>query len=1314
MPGLVSGGQNAVVGRGLVEILPDFRKFGKQLVADMRVAKGQLDGSTNGLKAAAGTVVTSMAKVGKGVTLVGAGVAIASVKMAGDFQAETAVLQTAAGESAAGLKVVRQGILDISKGTGTGIKNLTDGMYLIEKAGFRGSDGLKVLKAAAQGAREENAKLSDVTNAMTSVMASYHLKATDSVRVMNGMKTAAGEGKITMEEFSGAMSTVLPIASANKISFEQVAGAVATLTQHGTTAREATHELGATIRALASPNNVASREMTRFGLSSVDVSQHLGKRGLTGTIDLLTSTILSKMGPSGKILLSVFEGSKQSAEDARIMLSKMTPEMQKLARQYSSGSISVSEWRQTLKALPTTQANILSQFASLTNRSKGFSREIKNGGPAAKTYTDALKKMSGGAIGLNTILQLSGESADGFKERVKKVGESFHNGSKDVEGWKITQNLLNVQLARAKQAVQVLMIEIGTKLIPVVSSIIQFFTRHRTITMLLIGSFLSLLAVLSAVYIGTKLFALYTGIATAVMFAWNVATMAETESMAVMRAQLAVLWIMQKAQAIATGIATAAQWAFNAAMDANPIALIVIGIAALIAIIVLVAMKTQFFQKIWHAMWGGLKAATLGFVHWLKSNWQLIIFAILTGGIGLAVAEIVRHWDGVKHAFSVVVDFIKHHWTEMLAFLFGFLGISVLMIVRHWDAIKDGAVKAFNAVINFAVAFGKDFVSFFSHLPGEIGHFFSILPGLIGHWFTVAGQAIGSFFAHLPGNIAKAATGFGHVLTHAGGDLISGLWKGATDFFTKSVPGFFKMLWHGIVDFFKVVFGISSPSTVMARLGIDLIRGLFVGMLKIATLLNTWLADHIGKPIIHLFTVSIPNAAKSFASRVSDSWNSLRGHINDAWNTVKHHTIDPIIHFFSVSIPNAGRHMRDAVIGFVRTLMLRVLDFFGNIIKGAAKLFGWVPGVGGKLKSAAKKFQDFRDNVNKAFGGIKDHKVTVPVGFTVTSGKNAGLKNIGGILRAYGGPIFGRGTETSDDVPVMASHNEHMWSAREVKGAGGHGTMAKLRALARTGVLKDLMRAGVIPGLAQGGAVSAVGKTPSYKTINSKVQSVIAAITRANAQAIYNSMIPNVGSVGGHGVTRWTGTVHAALSLLRQSIGWTSTVLRRMNQESGGNPTVVNRWDSNWKAGHPSVGLMQVIAGTFRAYAGRYRGVGPFSYGVSTNPSANTYAGLNYAIHRYGSLSALNRPGGYDRGGIARGIGAFLKGTSAPERVLSPRQTAAFERLVSHLGRGHSAGSALTIERLILENHGVIGSKHELENWLVELLETLKRKGRIK
>ncbi|MGW8702268.1 lytic transglycosylase domain-containing protein, partial [Streptomyces eurythermus] len=129
------------------------------------------------------------------------------------------------------------------------------------------------------------------------------------------------------------------------------------------------------------------------------------------------------------------------------------------------------------------------------------------------------------------------------------------------------------------------------------------------------------------------------------------------------------------------------------------------------------------------------------------------------------------------------------------------------------------------------------------------------------------------------------------------------------------------------------------------------------------------------------------------------------------------------------------------------------------------------------------------------------------------------------------------------------------------------------------------------------------------------------------------------GDIGGSGVKRWSSIVLQALKLVGQPASLLPTVLRRMNQESGGNPKAVNRTDSNWKAGHPSVGLMQVIEGTFRAYAGKYKNTGPKLYGVSTDPMANIYASMRYALSRYGSLSAAyNRPGGYARGGLVGGI----------------------------------------------------------------------------
>jgi TP901 family phage tail tape measure protein len=51
------------------------------------------------------------------------------------------------------------------------------------------------------------------------------------------------------------------------------------------------------------------------------------------------------------------------------------------------------------------------------------------------------------------------------------------------------------------------------------------------------------------------------------------------------------------------------------------------------------------------------------------------------------------------------------------------------------------------------------------------------------------------------------------------------------------------------------------------------------------------------------------------------------------------------------------------VVKMFRTLTDIALVSLGGLIDGAAKAFGWVPGIGGKLKAAAKGFDGFRDSV---------------------------------------------------------------------------------------------------------------------------------------------------------------------------------------------------------------------------------------------------------------------------------------------------------------------------------------------------------------
>lgn len=153
---------------------------------------------------------------------------------------------------------------------------------------------------------------------------------------------------------------------------------------------------------------------------------------------------------------------------------------------------------------------------------------------------------------------------------------------------------------------------------------------------------------------------------------------------------------------------------------------------------------------------------------------------------------------------------------------------------------------------------------------------------------------------------------------------------------------------------------------------------------------------------------------------------------------------------------------------------------------------------------------------------------------------------------------------------------------------------------------------------------------------------------------------------GGSGVSRWAPMVRRALA----HTGFPVTdknvrlMLAQIQTESGGNPGVAQSiTDINGTGENAGVGLLQIIPGTFAAYRD------PSLPNDRRNPYANMVAALRYYQSRYGmDLSRMwGRGHGYDLGGVMRGAGLFTKFTTQPERVLSPRQTKSFDRLVEWL-----------------------------------------------
>ena len=137
----------------------------------------------------------------------------------------------------------------------------------------------------------------------------------------------------------------------------------------------------------------------------------------------------------------------------------------------------------------------------------------------------------------------------------------------------------------------------------------------------------------------------------------------------------------------------------------------------------------------------------------------------------------------------------------------------------------------------------------------------------------------------------------------------------------------------------------------------------------------------------------------------------------------------------------------------------------------------------------------------------------------------------------------------------------------------------------------------------------------------------------------------------GTGVARWRESVVRALKAngIEPNDFRVSKILATIQRESGGDPNVQNNWDSNARAGTPSIGLMQTIGPTFNAY--KHPGHNNIRNGYD-----NLLAAINYIKHRYGtSDAAFNRVAayGYANGGLVHKNGVYeLAEGDMPEYVI--------------------------------------------------------------
>ncbi|MFT4221882.1 phage tail tape measure protein [Dysgonomonas sp.] len=252
--------------------------------------------------------------------------------------------------------------------------------------------------------------------------------------------------------------------------------------------------------------------------------------------------------------------------------------------------------------------------------------------PLLNSGAVGLEEMGNEAVKMGIVTEDIAKLSEEFNDNLERIGDAS-NG--------VSRQLGSVLLPKLNELV--------LKIIPIIQSIGSWVKDNKELTITILKVATAATAILTAMgaftivagtvirttVIITKIFSFLGGIITAVR-----------SGMLLFTAQYYALTIAQK-------VSTAAQWLWNAAMTANPIGLIIAGIAVLIGVVVLCWNKFAGFRAFLKTMWDTIK----DFGNILKEFVIDRIKGILKGisGLGEALAllfqgEFKAAWETGKQA----------------------------------------------------------------------------------------------------------------------------------------------------------------------------------------------------------------------------------------------------------------------------------------------------------------------------------------------------------------------------------------------------------------------------------------------------------------------------------------------------------------------------------------------------------------------------------------------------------------------------------------------------------------------------------------
>ena len=702
--------------------------------------------------------------------------------------------------------------------------------------------------------------------------------------------------------------------------------------------------------------------MQALGYSASDVDKSMAKLnkgidGLPTSLDEIVSSTqqlaistgsLTKGTDTAIALNNAFLASGASTADA-------SRGMQQYVQMLSKGTVDMQSWRTLQETMPIAMDKVAKSFKDQgVNSVSDLYDALQSGKITFDDFNSRLIKLNDGVGG---FAELAKKNSAGIKTSFSNVKtavvkglanvlSAIDNGMKSAGLGSIAQNF-----DKLKTVVNQVFSAITKATPPVISVIARIIATFKTLFEFVNQNKDWIAPLVAGITAGVTAYKLWKGAITA----WNTVTK----------------------------IATAVQVAFNAVMDANPIMLIVIAIAAIVAGLVYFFTQTKTGQKIWSNfvkflssawqslvkiskdVWDNITKAWDSAVKWFTDTWN----NIKNGAKGLwngtiqgakdAVDSVKNAWNGIKEWFANLwkgtisglssawdsvtttlapfVETIKIIFQPMLDFFSGLWGQVQTIFGSAWEIIKTVVMGPVLLLIDLITGdfnqFKKDFSMLWQTLFTNIQTLVTTFVQIIVGFFTAFGQTVSNIWTTIVNTVQSLWSAFTTWVINMAKSIVDGIVNGWNSFKQGTVD-----LWNATIQWVK----------------------------------DTW---------------------ASFKQWVVDSANAIVNGVKQGWENLKQGTID-----LWNGMINGLKGIWDGLKQSVSNLIDNVKTTFNNLKNinlldiGKAIIDGLVKGLKQKWEDGMKFISGIGDWIRKHKGPIRvDRKLLIPAGNAIMNGLNSGL-----------------------------------------------------------------------------------------------------------------------------------------------------------------------------------------------------------------------------------------------------------------------------------------------------------------------------------